>query len=69
MFTKIMTEKSEYTAKNTKGAFLSASEARDGDLHEFVRMLARIAAENDYNALLKKSNKPYNAPKTKGPKL
>ena len=64
-----MTKKTEYQINNTKGAFDDAACSKTDEFSEFVKMLARIAAEKDYETLLKKSNRAYNGPKEKGPIL
>lgn len=69
MFTGAMTKKSEYQIKNPTGAFDNVACPRPDEYSEFVKMLARIAAEKDYETLLKKSNRAYNGPKEKGPNL
>ena len=69
MFTGAMTKKNEYQIKNSKGAFDNAACPKPDEYSEFVKMLARIAAEKDYETLLKKSNLAYNGTKEKGPNL
>lgn len=54
------------TSKGLKDAFQNAACSSDDGHFEFIRLLARIAAEEDYKALLKKSNAAYNDPPKKG---
>lgn len=62
-----MKEPDKYSTKDLKCAFKGVACSPCDDLSEFVKLLARIAAEKDYNALLKKSNAPYSGSKKKGP--
>ena len=53
--------------KGLKDPFGDASNPEKDNLLELVRLLARIAADNDYNKLLDESKSSYNGPKEKGP--
>lgn len=51
-----------------KDPFSDASAPDTDNLLELVKLLARIAADNDYNELLGESKPSYTGPKKKGPK-
>lgn len=48
-----------------RNAFSDSSSMLDTNIHELVRHLARMAAENDYKKLLKTGKIPYSFPKKK----
>ncbi|MDJ0825092.1 MAG: hypothetical protein QNJ16_06260 [Rhodobacter sp.] len=60
-------------AKHNKGGlaepFGGAAAPQNGELRELVKLLARIAAEKDYNELLETSKTSYDGPEKKGPVL
>jgi len=62
-----MKNKGDHHEKGLKNPFGDASNPEKDNLLELVRLLARIAADNDYNELLEESKSSYNGPKQKGP--
>ena len=62
-----MKDRGEDHQKGLKDPFGDASNPEKDNLLELVRLLARIAADNDYNKLLDESKSSYNGPKEKGP--
>jgi hypothetical protein len=69
MNTKTMKNENEYQKRGLAEPFGDASTSTPDGLTEFVKLLARIAADKDYNELLETSKPPYNGPKQKGPKI
>lgn len=61
-----------YTKPNKgmlREAFAEASTPKNDELLEFVRFLARVSTDKDYEEFLKKSKVLYGDPQKKGSKL
>jgi hypothetical protein len=69
MNTVTMKDENEYHKRGLAEPFGDASTSTPDGLTEFLKLLARIAADKDYNELLEKSKTSYNGPKQKGPKV
>lgn len=65
--TRMKDKGKDYTS-GLKDPFCDASAPDTDNLLELVKLLARIAADNDYNELLGESKSSYTGPKKKGPK-
>jgi hypothetical protein len=64
-----MKNENEYQKRGIAKPFGDAATSPNDGLTEFVKLLARIAADKDYNELLETSKTSYNGPKQKGPQV
>lgn len=58
--------KRRYNEQKLRLLFQASSSLNTAALHDIVKHIARVAAENDYEALLNSGKIPYTDPKHRG---